>query len=458
MFGVGDGFDICIGNPPYIRGTKFKELNSYFKKHFLSAQYQVDLYVLFIELGINLLNSKGILSYITPNSWLKNTMMSELRKIMLKKLTFLVVAPSLFDVFSAKVDTAIFIAQSDSKNADKKLKIVELKDGNTNVLREIEQSRFYKNENFIFDVEADEKISVILKKIRGRGYTLESEFNITRGINPYDKYRGQSEEVIKTHAYHANFKKDKTFVPEIRGKHVNRYCYEWDGKHFISYGDWLAAPRDQAFFTGERIVMREILSDRFVCTLITEDIKIDRSLYIAKPIENNNCRYVLGVLASHLMAWFFRHEKNEFDDIFPKIRLGEFKTLPIPTAGEGDRAAIEKLVSYVLYLTEQLKNIPSHGKELMASADDKLMLSYFEQIIDAAVMELYLPEELHEHDKYFMRHLLQEKLPSIDNIKCDKMTELRQIFHRLFDRNHPIRTNIYFLGNLEIVKTIRGKS
>jgi hypothetical protein len=83
---------------------------------------------------------------------------------------------------------------------------------------------------------------------------------------------------------------------------------------------------------------------------------------------------------------------------------------------------------------------------------------YFEQIIDALVMELYLPEELHEHDKYFMRHLLQENLPNIDEIKGDKMAELRQIFHRLFDRDHPIRNNIYFLRNLEIVKIIRGQA
>ena len=111
-----------------------------------------------------------------------------------------------------------------------------------------------------------------------------------------------------------------------------------------------------------------------------------------------------------------------------------------------------------LHLTAALKEIPSSGKEFMASADDQLMLSYFEQIIDAAVMELYLPEELHAGEKYFMRHLLQENLPNIDKIKGDKMTELRVIFRRLFDRDHPIRTNIYFLGNLDIVKIIRGEA
>ena len=75
------------------------------------------------------------------------------------------------------------------------------------------------------------------------------------------------------------FKKDETFVPEIRGKHARRYFYENDGKHFISYGKWLAAPREEKYFTGERIVFREILGKNFECTVIIEDLKIDRSLY-----------------------------------------------------------------------------------------------------------------------------------------------------------------------------------
>ncbi len=87
---------------------------------------------------------------------------------------------------------------------------------------------------------------------------------------------------------------------------------------------------------------------------------------------------------------------------------------------------------------------------------DKLMNRYFEQIIDAAVMELYLPQELHEHDKHFMRYLLAENLPHIDTIKGDKITTLRQIFNRLFDKDHPIRVGIFFLDSIPVVRTIRG--
>ena len=94
---------------------------------------------------------------------------------------------------------------------------------------------------------------MIFEKIENQSVALNSMCDITRGVNPYDKYRGQSQEIIKNKLYHADFKKDVTFVPELRGKHINRYSYEWDDSSYISYGEWLAAPREMNYFTGKRI-------------------------------------------------------------------------------------------------------------------------------------------------------------------------------------------------------------
>jgi hypothetical protein len=130
--------------------------------------------------------------------------------------------------------------------------------------------------------------------------------------------------------------------------------------------------------------------------------------------------------------------------------------IPIPKLANNEQEPIINLVNYIIYLTGEIKDIPSHGERMVATAEDKLMLSYFEQIVDALVMELYLPEELHSHDKYFMRHVLSENLPAFDTLKGDKMKALRQIFKGLFDSEHPIRVNIYFLNSLEVVRIIRG--
>ncbi|MFM6190419.1 TaqI-like C-terminal specificity domain-containing protein, partial [Planktothrix sp.] len=170
----------------------------------------------------------------------------------------------------------------------------------------------------------------------------------------------------------------------------------------------------------------------------------------------NSTYYLLSILNSSI-TWFF------LDRIVGKMAGGTYALqsiyiaqIPIPNAQPQEKSAIETLVNYIIYLTAQLKDIPSHGQKMVETAEDKLMLSYFEQIVDALVMELYLPEELHNHDKYFMRHLLSENLPAIETIKGDKMQALRQIFKQLFNSEHPIRANIYFLNSLEVVRMIRG--
>jgi hypothetical protein len=170
----------------------------------------------------------------------------------------------------------------------------------------------------------------------------------------------------------------------------------------------------------------------------------------------SNSSYLIGLLNSQVVQFFI-------DQICPAVR-GNFKRfksiyisqIPIPSTSEQDKAEIETLVNYVLYLATELKDIPNHGANLMRTADDKLMLSYFEQLIDALVMELYLRDELRSYGKQFMHHLHQEKLPKLEQIKGDKMNALREIFRRLFDREHPIREGIFFLDSVPIVRTIRG--
>ncbi len=330
--GEGDyiGFDIVIGNPPYLNCSAFREFHNFYIQSFSTAEYQLDLYPFFIELSTNLLISNGYVSLITPNSWLKNLKMQKTRKYVLDNLKFDSINPNISKAFEeAQVDTLIFIASKRNKKGE--INIWTFDDKEPSPRHLISQEVFLENEGFVFDLEVNPMIRSIIKKVRSKSKILEADFEITRGVNPYDKYRGQSEDIISSKAYHSSLKRDETFKPELRGKHVSTFNYKWDNKHFISYGPWLAAPRDPKFFTGKRILFREILGTRFVTTIIDEDFILDRSLYIGKPLNDSiNVEAALGVLSSKLLIWLFRIEKNEFDDLFPKIRLEEFKRLPIP--------------------------------------------------------------------------------------------------------------------------------
>src|SRR5690606_28205296 len=81
------GFDVMIGNPPYIQLTKFeKELEVYENADFDTFTRSGDIYCLFYEKGIDLLKKgSGVLSYITSNSWMKTKYGEPLRKFFVDK-------------------------------------------------------------------------------------------------------------------------------------------------------------------------------------------------------------------------------------------------------------------------------------------------------------------------------------------------------------------------------------
>ena len=354
------GFDVVIGNPPYVTRGISESLKQALKSNYQTAQYQLELYVAFIERGVDLIKKTGFISYIVPNSWLKNMMMSECRKFLLNNLDIQSMAPNLESVFpDASVDTMIFIGTK--QKIENKTKILEFRNQELFFRHIVNQTRFSQNEGFIFDVEVSEEVLPIVQKMKTDISTVAELLDVIRGINPYDRYTGQSPEVIKTRAYHANYQKDETFVPELKGLHTSRYLYSWDNKHYISYGDWLAAPRNIKYFEGDRIVFREILGKTLVSTLIKENFKIDRSLYIAKLEEDKkesfDIHYILGILNSKLMAFYFRYTNNEFDNLFPKIRVAEFKRLPIKNISFTLQSNMSQYVSLILSKSKCFQDI-----------------------------------------------------------------------------------------------------
>ena len=349
------GFDVVIGNPPYVTRNLSNQIKNFINSAFYTAEYQLDLYVCFMEKSVQLLNNSGYNGFIVPNSWLKNMMMSKCRQFMLNELntTDIIRTDNVF--VDASVDTLVYIGTKKDSDSDA-INIHYFNNGEALFSHAASKSRFKNNSNYIFDIEVNPQMALVLDKIKSHTSKISDLFDVCRGINPYDKYTGQSEDIIKTKAYHADYKKDETFVPLLQGRHIGRYYDKWDEKTYISYGDWLAAPREPKYFTGKRIVFREILGKTLISTILTDDIKIDRSLYIAIPIDETiNIYYIDGVLNSSLMSTYFRYSSNEFDELFPKMRVAEFRELPIKVANNEQQNQIAILVKTMLSLNSDLQ-------------------------------------------------------------------------------------------------------
>jgi type I restriction-modification system DNA methylase subunit len=105
------GFDIILGNPPYIfaRDQGFQDAEkAYFYEHYQVATYQINTYALFVERALQLLKPGGFLGFILPNTWLTIDSLASLRKLLLEgtaNLTIINCDDAIFD--DASVDTAL---------------------------------------------------------------------------------------------------------------------------------------------------------------------------------------------------------------------------------------------------------------------------------------------------------------------------------------------------------------
>ena len=128
--------------------------------------------------------------------------------------------------------------------------------------------------------------------------------------------------------------------------------------------------------------------------------------------------------------------------------------IPIPDLSSTQKALIGKIVDYLIYLQGQ----PTTSSGDLAHARDFIMLKYFERIIDGLVYESYLGEELHQGGKQFFKPLLDEPLPQLEEIRGDKMSALREIFERLYERAHPVRRNLFFLDSIKSIRSIEDRT
>ncbi len=239
------GFDLIIGNPPYIRQEELKELKPHLAKNYKVYKGTSDIYTYFYELGFNVLKDRGgVLSYITSNKYTRAGYGEALREFLLKNVKVLEYTDlngiKVFD--SATVDTSILCFEK-SKSKDNKFKYLALSNeilktcaydiGLYKDFAEFSQNSLSK-ESFTF---SDENTSALKAKIERIGTPLKEWYglNINYGIKT-----GYNEAFIitteKRNEILANCKDEaekertaKLIRKMLRGRDIKRYSYEWAG-------------------------------------------------------------------------------------------------------------------------------------------------------------------------------------------------------------------------------------
>ncbi|EAL9392338.1 class I SAM-dependent DNA methyltransferase [Campylobacter coli] len=410
------GFDLIIGNPPYIRQEELKELKPHLAKNYKVYKGTSDIYTYFYELGFNVLKENGILSFITSNKYTRAGYGEALREFLLKNTYILKYIDlngiKVFD--SATVDTSILCFEK-SKSKDNKFKYLALSNeilktcayniGLYKDFAEFSQNSLSK-ESFTF---SDENTSALKAKIERIGTPLKEwqGLNIYRGI-----LTGYNEAFIitteKRNEILANCKDEaekertaKLIRKMLRGRDIKRYSYEWAGlwvinahngyknqngekveainikhypslkKHFDEFYPQLEKRADKGLtpynlrncayieeFEREKIVYSEIVRKPQFYLDTKLNFYAEATSFI---LTGENLKYLIAFLNNDFVAFIFKtfYAGGNLGENGFRYKKAFLEKLPIPKINSKNQKIADELINLVdeiLKVKEQDKN------------------------------------------------------------------------------------------------------
>ena len=407
------GFEIIIGNPPYIQLQKLKDENiiELGKKGFQVFSKSADIYCLFYEKSINLIANGGKIAYITSNKWLRASYGKELRNYLLENINLLELIDLGEGVFNAAtVDTNILIMQKNQKDSRECLGY-SLKENNVK-LQEIKKYLFpiklKKNESWVI---MDKILENIRDKVFSKGKALNLwKIKINRGILTGLNSAFFIEEEKKNNFIKENIKNEEILKPILKGKNIKKYCSNFENIWLITshngYDDiprvnieeykeikeWLDGFYDKlekrtdkgdtpynlrscsyfSDFMKEKIIYPETTQGAYFYYDSKGEYIVDKTNFI---LTGEKLLYLLALLSSKLVTYVYK-------ELCGGVILGS-------KGYQYNKHAIEKLPIYypnsdeekkVIFIIEKIIEMKKEKKESeeLEKALDKLIYNFYE--------------------------------------------------------------------------------
>jgi type I restriction-modification system DNA methylase subunit len=378
---ITGGFDVVIGNPPYVRPHNIEpEAKEYFWRTYKSFVKKSDLYCCFMEKCVGLLKSNGLFGFIVSNGWLRLDSFEELRKILLSKTTLNIIIEFEDYVFDATVKTLIFVLSNGYK-PNHKIKVSKAV-ANSNLagldFRGILQDAFNNKYKHNFDLSIDELTEYIKQKMTKNATSLGSEFSLSFGLKTGDD-----------NLFLGMIKKSNQYKPLLRGANIHRYEETFLGEYVWYVPDKMTEHRRTARpgiaerFEQPKILIRDT-GGGLEGTYDHESFYVKDVLIVEHSLKDTfSLKYLCGILNSRLMKFYY-------ETSFPTLHVqrDELASLPIiinfsnPTQN-ARRIKIVSLVERMLELHKQSPRTPQEKEMLQREIEST------DGAIDALVYELY---------------------------------------------------------------------
>lgn len=419
VFKENGGFDIVIGNPPYVNIYSIKQdEKKFYLKKYKSAKKKYDLYILFMELALNLLKMNGTSSLITSNKWLSQAYGEGIRNIYLENDIKKIINFK-FDIFkSAKVSTSISVLnKKNNKDENKKFEVLEIDfDGNNYLLDKktyssleeiLTKNNFSKlsykminqSEEKNFRINLTDKKIKLIEKIKSQSIRLDEICYINYGL------RGNSEKLnVGKDYFIKSTNEEEKYKSYFEGKDIVKW--KFNSNLFFDYQpDLHYNSMFKEIFENEKLVSTEVIgkgsfkiafdknkryNNHTVINILRYELlenveykPLKKIINLAKITTSKNYSYefLLGCLNSKLIFWYF-NELLSIDLHFYPNYVKQLPLIILSVNRDNLKKEIEKVVIEIL------------------DSEDKKYMEILEEKLNELVYDLY---ELTEEEKELIR-------------------------------------------------------
>lgn len=397
------GFDVVIGNPPYIRQEDFTPLKPYLKTNYTIYNSTADLYAYFIYLGFKILKPHANFAYIIPNKWMRSGYGFELRKYLKQKEIDSIIDFGDLPVFEeATTYPCILEVNNQSSQLDFSVTEIESLSLSEGLKNYINKNMFSVEKSFLSDNGwslINKKQSYLVKKIEKNGKPL-SEFkdnSIFRGIVTGYNAAFIIDEDLKEQLIDEDPKAEEIIKPILKGRDIKRYespkasnylilaqrnidikNYRSIYNHLLSHkerlekkagsGKWYelqASPGDTEKFEGHKIMYPDISKNLNFILDTKENYSVNTVYNISLDSKG-----LLGFLNSKLFHFYFKTISNSIRGGYFRFFTSYMKNIPIPD----DLEALEPITEQIIELKKE--NAKTNTAELENQIDQLVYQLY----------------------------------------------------------------------------------